>query len=355
MVKKSALNSLLVLAAGVGLLLSLTANRASAGFYYWDPEGTATATAANLAGTWNTSASVWSTSTTGAQLATLSTFNSANAAVFCAGSTTVAGGFTVTVSGTVTCAGLFNGPENPPGYNVTLSGGTISLASGSDGICAAGSDGDPLIVSSVLAGSGQAVIEGTDQIYLNGNNTYTGGTSLGIGSTYPNYFSSIVNFNNNNSFGTGTITMTTFASGCAMVAEGSSAITLPNAVTAATANINIVPGTGGTTFSGPWSLGSSSPTIGTGSTSGNTLTISGAISGTGNFNCYNAGTMVFKGANTYSGSTSNSCPLVISGSGDLGDSAGTGSYAGKITNNSRLFTTVQPTRLCPALCLGPAV
>ena len=151
---------------------------------------------------------------------------------------------------------------------------------------------------------------------------------------HPNYFNSILNYNSGNSFGTGTITMTTFCNGSAMAAEGSSLITIPNSFTAATANLNIVPGSGGTTFSGPWSLSSGNPTIGTGSTAGSVLTISGVISGAGNFNAYNNGTLTLKGANTYSGSTSNSCPLVISGSGDLGDSGGTGSYAGKITNNS---------------------
>ena len=143
------------------------------------------------------------------------------------------------------------------------------------------------------------------------------------------WLNAIVNYNNNSSFGTGAITMTTYGVGGALVAQGTSPITLPNAVTTATESLNIVPGSGGTTFTGPWSLGATTPTIGAGSTAGWVLTLAGPISGSGGFIKANNGTMVFSGTNTYTGPTTISAgPLVIGGAGKLNN----GAYANTIAN-----------------------
>ena len=147
------------------LILACLAHNAMATVFYWDPEGASTATAANLAGTWDTTSSQWST--TSAQTASPTTWVSTDAACFCAGSTAVSGGFTVNVNSTISCAGIFNGSLNPPGYNVTLGGtGTINFIAGTDALDTSGSDGDPLIMTVPITGPGTAVIEGGDQLYL---------------------------------------------------------------------------------------------------------------------------------------------------------------------------------------------
>lgn len=292
-----------LLMIGSCLLLSLLANNAKAAVIYWDPEGTSTATTANLAGTWNTTSSQWST--TNIQVASPTTWVSTDAACFCAGSTTVSGGFTVTLTSTISCAGLFNGPLNPPGYNVTLAnggGGAINFISGVDALDIGGSDGDPLIVNVPITGPGTACIEGDDQLYLEAPNTYTGGTLLGYTA---NPYSSIVNFTNG-SFGTGSIIFSN-ASGSAMVALGSAPITIANAFSNAEPggfNLNIVGNSAGVTFSGPWTFtsklaGSSPVSLSSGGAANNLVNLSGIISGTNGFNKYGVGMLELSGANTY--------------------------------------------------------
>jgi autotransporter-associated beta strand protein len=139
-------------------------------------------------------------------------------------------------------------------------------------------------------------IKGGNQIYLNGANTYTGGTTFDQ--------TGIVNFNSASSFGSSSGAFTMAVSGGALVNNTSSLITFANPWTAGTYNLNIVPGSGGTTFSGNWTLGATTPIIGAGNVAGNVLTLSGIISGTtGGFTTYNSGTLVLSGANTYSGTT----------------------------------------------------
>src|ERR1700722_9776990 len=164
------------------LFLSLLGQSAKATFYYWDPEGAVAApTAPQLVGTWaNTGGTNWSASSSGGSG---TAWTSGGNAVFCSGTTAPSTASTITVSGTVNVGGIFNGPENPPGFNVTLNGGTLSFPSGAAALCSAGSDGYGTTINSVIAGSGaQMAIEGTDYTALYGENTYTGGTQIGFGS-----------------------------------------------------------------------------------------------------------------------------------------------------------------------------
>jgi fibronectin-binding autotransporter adhesin len=174
-------------------------------------------------------------------------------------------------------------------------------------------------------------LKAPDQLYFNGINTYTGGTAIGFGSAYPNYFNSIANFNNSNSFGTGTITLTTFGNGSALAAEGSSAITIPNNFTlSANVTNNFVGNAAGITYSGNWTMGANRLTFETGNVAANIDIISGVLSGTGGFAVSDVGTLKLSGVNTYSGNTAIISPAVvtISGAGQLGS----GTYAGNITN-----------------------
>jgi autotransporter-associated beta strand protein len=144
-------------------------------------------------------------------------------------------------------------------------------------------------------------------------------------------FSGTVNFNNDSAFGVGTLTLSSDGNGGALVLEGSSAVTVTNAVTvASTTTNNIVGNAAGLTFSGNWTLGGNLLTLGAGGTAGNQTIISGAVSGTAGLTLYNSGTVVLSGVNTYSGTTSINSPavLTIGGAGQLGS----GSYGSSIVN-----------------------
>ena len=265
--------------------------------YYWDPEGTATPTAANLAATWNTT-NEWSTSSS--QTATPVAFSSGVAVDFCAGSTAVTTPFTVTVNSAVSIAGIFNGGLTPPGSFVTLSGsGSLNLVAGQDAFDTAGSDGGTTTIAVPLTGPGQAIFEASGTTYFNAANTFSGGTTLGYSPGGLPTFTGIIYFNNGSAFGTGPIEITTASAGCTLEAEGTAAMTIPNAVTNE-ANINTIldGNTAGVTFSGPWIL-SATPILGINSL----VTISGPISGTGGLAKYGTGTLALSGANSFSGGT----------------------------------------------------
>src|SRR4030095_10193826 len=104
-----------------------------------------------------------------------------------------------------------------------------------------GGTGGFIRIQSKLTGTG-GVISQTGQIYLDGDNDYTGGTTPGAG---------LINFNNAHSFGTGNLLIT--ANGSALIAEGTSPITIANNWTVSsgsltTINLNCVGNTGGITY-----------------------------------------------------------------------------------------------------------
>ncbi len=203
--------------------------------------------------------------------------------------------------------------------------------------------------------------EASGNQYLNAANTYAGGTYLGYSGSS---FRSIWNFNNNNAFGTGPIHFLNCGNTGigALVAEGTSPLTIPNpwAVYQTTpCQLHIVPPSpAGLTFSGNWQLTGGLGTAGApgyetsgaalatyaemnlliGNVAGDLVTISGVISGTNGFTKAQNGTLALSGKNTLTGQgalhgiTISNGTLTITGSGDLGDVSGTGSYAGNITN-----------------------
>ena len=320
------------------LLWLFLADNAKSTVYYWDPEGTATPTAANLAGTWDTTSAQWSTANT--QTATPIAWGSV-AACFCAGSTTVTTPFTVNVDSAITIAGIFNGALTPPGVFVTISGaGSLTLASGADAFDTGGSDGGTTTIAVPMTGPGQVALEGKAQIFFNATNTYSGGTLFGFPGVAT--FTSIVNFNNGNAFGTGPIQMSSAGGGCAMFLEGASPVTITNAFISTNVSLNIVGNAAGLTFSGPWSL-PVTPNIGSGGGAGNLITIAGKMSGAGGFTKYNPGKLVLSGANTYSGGTTVSNGILsVTADNNLGTAPGTAiinvMLNGGVLNASNTFT-----------------
>ncbi len=299
----------------------------SGAVYYWDPQKGSTQNpyTGSMSGTWETAS--WD----GTSVATSSTISWVESKAACFGVNTGTGtpAYTVTMNSGHVVAGFFDGGLSPKACNVTITGaGAILLTSGAQAFDAQnGSDGSSAIltISNSIGGTGQLVPEGNGQSYLNGSNTYTGGTALGY-TGVP--FSGTVNFNNGSAFGTGTLTLQGLGTGGALVAEGTAAITITNAVTVATGTTNnIVGNAAGLTFAGPWNMGATFD-MGTGPST-SLVTIAGPISGTGYLYKTNGGTLALSGTNSYSGSiTVLYGTLTMTGSGVIGN----GSYSANITN-----------------------
>jgi len=297
--------------------------------YTWDPQGTGGGNpyTGSMAGTWENSS--WSTTESGQGSPTGWTEGKAACFGVRTGKGTPA--FTVTMNNNHNVAGIFDGALAPNSCNVTITGSGVIELSGVQGFDSEnstdGSDGY-ITINNAISGSGQVVLEGNGQLYFNGVNTYSGGTQVGYNG---NGFNGIVNFNNGASFGAGAITLTTYGSGGALVAEGTSAMTIPNNVTLqAAATYNFVGTTGGVTYSGNWSLGGNLLTFETGSTAGKIDNISGVMSGSAGLTVADAGTLILSGVNTYTGNTTITSPAVLS-IGVAGQ-LNSGAYANNIAN-----------------------
>ncbi len=254
---------------------------------YWDPTGSTASATPN--GNWEDSA--WSTNN--ALTATPLPWVAGTAAGFSAG-TTATGAFTVSLSTAQSVAGIFNGLTASIG-TVTISGtGSLSVPSGQQGFYTT-SPGST-IIDVPITGSCQLIPEHTGKLYLNGTNTYTGGTQFGFSG---GSFTGTVYVNNSASFGTGALTM--YSAGATIAVQGTAAVTIPNSVVTAAVNITNIGNAAGLTFSGPWSM-AATPSIAAGG-SGNLVIISGVMSGAGGLNKYGASTLMLNAANTYTGAT----------------------------------------------------
>ena len=144
---------------------------------YWDIDGATSAGAGGSApaGTWVAGGSGWSTSALGDMAGT--TWLQGSNAVFAAGTNAV-GSYTVTLSGTVSAAGLHY-EDGASGSTLTLAdGGTLELAGASEIQVAAGST---LRVEAPIAGASGLRKTGTGTLALVGANSYSGGTSVEAG------------------------------------------------------------------------------------------------------------------------------------------------------------------------------
>jgi len=306
-------------------------------------------------GTWENSD--WSTSQSEGGLTTPKAWVENTAAVFAVNSGSSTPAFTVTMNSTHTVAGFFDGPLNPDPCTVTVNGsGTIVLpASTQQGFEITSDSGDPgsLTIAVPIIGSAQVVPEGSGSLYLNAANTYSGGTQLGFPPSTA--FTGSIYFNNNSSFGTGTISMST-GTGGSLIAEGSGAYALANAFSLSNLTLNIAGTPAGVTFSGPWDMGNiGSSTLNLAGAANDIVTISGAMSdleglvesGTGflvlsgNNNTYGSSgsTQVSGGelvlANT-SGSATGVSTIVVGSGGAL---TGNGAATGTVNNSGIVSAT----------------
>lgn len=212
--------------------------------------------------------------------------------------------YTVTVNNAESMAGLINNPSTSDTLTINDAGngtGSLSIVSGIQGFFATYN----LYINATITGVGGLEPENGGNLYLFGTNTYSGGTLLASSST-------LTYFNNASSFGSGTITVGTSAAFIAPILSfGGSPITLANAFsvvpsTGPTAGVNFASGANTPVIcTGPWNLGTNTATIKNNGDSTAPLTLSGAISGTGNvnFSGNNSGTTILSGASTYGGLT----------------------------------------------------
>jgi autotransporter-associated beta strand protein len=303
--KKLTPNSLRFIPVALCLLFALLANNAKGANEYFHVNGTATAygITANSSYDWDAaSPNYWTTTATAAPTTTWP------AGGFARFNSTITP-YTLTVNGTVSMAGLY---AHISGVSITINAtgaGTLSVVPN------ATVPPDPLaqgfyitgnvIINAPISGTGgiqPQYVAGSPVLSLYGINTYSGGTLFTSSST-------LINFNNNSSFGIGT-NYINMASGSyvALLGKGGATITLANGFT------NCISG-GGVNFaadantpvisSGNWTLAANNLNLRNNGVSTSPLTLSGVISGAANLtlSANNSGTIIFSGPNTYSGQT----------------------------------------------------
>jgi len=294
----------LVLSFIFGLMCADMADSASAVNYYFHVNGTSPGFGINANDTLSWDDTVWTGDPAGSPTSTwavVSTLVSPNFPRF--NSTTTP--YTVTINNTEYNAGMFGASAVTLTINAAGSGNLYIVPSATltGGLPAQGffPAGGTVIITSPITGGGALVPQtsGGGTLKLFGNNTYTGGTVL-------NSSAVLVNFNNNNSFGTGPINIngTTFAP---LLGTGGATITLANNWTnlanggvnfAADANTPVV-------LTGLLALQTFNLNLRNNGVGSSPLTWSGVISGGGalNLTANSGGTITLSGANTYSGAT----------------------------------------------------
>ena len=175
--------------------------------------------------------------------------------------------------GTITLGGAEN-------FGTFFGTGTVNLGANTLTLGASGSSWE---FDGVLAGAGQVAIAPGSSIYLGGNSTFSGGTSVGAGA----YFVA----NSNGAAGTGTINVGTGA----LQVNG---VTLGNAVTVAGGTISASGAgviNGAVTAAGATTLQPYGP--------GDSLTLNGPVGGSGAVTKMGQGPVTLTGANSWSGGT----------------------------------------------------
>ena len=288
-----------IIAAGLCVSFCLAANRAKAATsLYFDSNGTAAGYGSG--GSWD--GNNWATAT-GGTTATgawgpgdFARFNTAASSIVTVGADeSMAGLFNTISAATVT----INQSSSSGQLDITTAGGAAVSGGLVQGFLCTG----PVIINAPIVGSGGIQPQlGTLSLFT--NNTYSGGTYLG---------SSLVNFNNNNSFGSGPITPGTTSGTqtspayAGLLSSGGNLITLPNnfVITNAFSGINFGSSANTpVTCSGNWNLQQTLYVKNNGNPTA-PLTLSGVLSGSGGLNVSgnNLGTIILSGANTFTGPT----------------------------------------------------
>ncbi len=313
----------LVLLSVVGVA-GILANKSQAATRYFDVNGTTTGSGVAAGGSYSWEGNFWNNNIANGTGAT-SAWTDGDFPRFSAGTDGNTRTYTITANSSHTIAGMQL--NNSGGANVIIDGGAgavLSIAAGDQGFFVGTPTSQNLKINATLGGTGRIVWQGTGSLFLLGNNTFSGGvlfnTSAGL------------NFDNDNSFGTGNITWGVTQQVLA-APTASVPIDIGNAMVTRSASTLIMSSFAQpVTFSGGWTLAGGTSTLDV--RSGVDATISGNIVGTNATSALtkiSAGKITLSGSNTYAGGTAVSAGLLeLSGaSAKLGGGnvtvAGTGS------------------------------
>ncbi|HND61946.1 MAG TPA: autotransporter-associated beta strand repeat-containing protein [Opitutaceae bacterium] len=230
---------------------------------YWDTNGSTSGAGATPSATWSNSNTDknWSTGFFG-NSSTVQWTAGSNA--FFSAGFDASSAFTVTVSGTISVAGMTVLMGDP-----TFTGGTLNFSDASPDIAII--VGSNTTINSTIAGSNGLNKSNSGTLILGGSNTYTGTTSISAG---------VVNLRSATALGS-TTGGTTVASGAALEVQNNLTVsgeTLALNGTGVSGNGALRNISGANTWTGAVSLGSAARI----QSDAGTLTISGAVTGGGN-------------------------------------------------------------------------
>jgi autotransporter-associated beta strand protein len=298
---------------------------ATAATRYFDVNGTTTGSGVAANGSYSWEGNFWNANISAGTGATTA-WTDGDTPIFSAGTDGSGLTYTITASSNHTIAGIQLNATSGANVNVNSTGGAVLSLPAGDQVFSVGTPTTQnLNINATLGGSGRLKWNGTGSLFLLGNNTFTGGLLFNG--------SSGVNFNNNNSFGTGT--MTWGVSSQILAAPGAATpLTVANPmVTRAASTLIMATFAKPVDFSGTWTLASGTSTLDVRSTTD--ATISGIISGTDGTSALTkiqTGKLTLAGANTYAGGTTISAgTLELSGAAAR---VGTGNVSASATGTA---------------------
>ena len=269
--------------------------------FYFDVNGATSGSGVIDGGTYSWENAVWNNNVSAGNVATIN-YADGNFPRFAAASDAT-GSYTVTMNANHLCVGMIL-EDGSVGSTLTINGiGTLFINGGvAQGFIVRGGSNVKIVNS--LSGTGGVNFQtsggtGSGSLYLYGFNSYSGGTVLNTAGG--------LNFNNDNSFGTGAITWNV-ASQVIADPDAIAPITLGNAmITRAASTLTYIgPASAPVTFTNNWTLASGTSTlfIGNAAFPSSQMTISGAVGGTGaSFTKTGVGMLILSGTNTYDGGT----------------------------------------------------
>jgi autotransporter-associated beta strand protein len=281
-------------------IVGLPAKHAQAATRYFDVNSTTTGSGVAAGGSYSWESNFWNANNTGGTGATTA-WTEGDVPIFSAGTDGAGKTYTITASSNHTVAGM---QLNTSGGTVNINGpGIFSLPAGDQGFSVGTPTSQNLNINATLGGTGRLAWQGTGSLFLLGNNNFSGGVLFST--------SSGLNFTNDNSFGTGTMTW-----GATQQLLAAPTATVPinigNPMVTRSASTMVMSSFAKpVTFSGDWTLATGTSTLDVRANAD--ATIAGNISGTNSTSALtkiSPGKLTLSGANTYAGGTTVSAGML---------------------------------------------